>query len=404
MAAEEQQVGSRSAAATCGLEYHTDESLSSRVEKILNNKLMSDVTFIVGPEKQRIYANKVHLVTASEYFYTLFYGNFAEAKRDEIELPDEDPETFLTILRLIYGAKVDINFENLRDIYERMQMYLLSTEYYKQLISFLMDQIVDKDTAMKIFRENHHYKFQLVEDACLSYIQSNPLYYFGKEDVTTLERERLLKIVRLQKINCTEEQLLEVLRKWEIANPESDTKELRKLVSGTTRACYSHKFPLLSNATLVHAAVNSFTSQFSLKLTSPKSVSLYGIGVYLVPTDDDASVALGILDSNNYTEICSSKVVASRISCMEIVDLMFEEMELVKGKPQSFRLTIENSNSYIGLNKHCGHSSVHDKIKIEISFGSPQNQSFAHLWVKDSKCGVGTHQAPLLCCQKSFSK
>ncbi|XP_052895675.1 kelch-like protein 7 [Anopheles moucheti] len=210
-----------------GIEH--EDCLNSRIEWMVNNKFFSDVTFIVGPAKQRIYGHKLHLVTASKFFYTLLFGDMDEMQLDEIELEDEDPEIFLTILRLIYGAKVEINYENMRDIYDHMRMYRLTIEYYKPLIDFLTDQIVDKDAAMKVFRENHHYKFQLVDELCMPYIQSNPLYHFKTIDFTQLEEERLLKIVGLQQINCTEDQLLCAIDRWENANPQSDTKEFRKL-------------------------------------------------------------------------------------------------------------------------------------------------------------------------------
>uniref|UniRef100_A0A182NJ34 BTB domain-containing protein n=1 Tax=Anopheles dirus TaxID=7168 RepID=A0A182NJ34_9DIPT len=97
---------------------------------------MSDVTFVVGPSKQRIYAHKYILVMASEYFYTMFNSNFTEATQKEVVLQDDDPEVFLTILRLIYGAKVEITDDNIRAIYDCLQMLML-TEFTQPLIDFL---------------------------------------------------------------------------------------------------------------------------------------------------------------------------------------------------------------------------------------------------------------------------
>uniref|UniRef100_A0A182SAU4 BTB domain-containing protein n=1 Tax=Anopheles maculatus TaxID=74869 RepID=A0A182SAU4_9DIPT len=221
-----------SASSTCGLEYGEDDSLSARNAMMVNNKWLSDVTFLVGPEKQRIYAHKLRLVTASRYFHILFFGNFAEAKLDEIELKDEDPAMFLTILRLIYGAHVDVDFDNIRQIYDQMQKYLLPSSCYKLLID-CWKKLLLKDTVMQVLRENEYYKFKALDEMCLRFVRDDPLHYFEKDDFTGISKEGMLKILGLQRINCTNDQLHLALEKWKLANPESDSNELSSVLDAT---------------------------------------------------------------------------------------------------------------------------------------------------------------------------
>ncbi|XP_052897460.1 kelch-like protein 3 [Anopheles moucheti] len=386
--------------AKCGLKYHNDDSSGSRNGRMVNNRLLSDITFIVGSEKQRIYAHKLPLVTASEYFYALFCGSFAEAQLAEIELKDVEAETFLTILRLIYGAEIEINDENIRDIYDHTQMYLLPTSYYQPLINYLKKQVVDKDSAMKIFRENHHYKFELVDEACLPYIQNNPLYYFKLEGFTEIEEERMLKIIGLQQINCTDEQLLCALEMCEFTNDKYGAKELKKLVKGKIRKYFSHKLPLLYSASLT--SEDPGNNGFTLQVTSRESIALYGMGVYVKPTEGNALVALyRQADDQKYREISSLNFAKRSNPCLEIVDLMFEEMEMLKDKTYAFFISMENSNGYViysgGDDLHP--SLVHDNIKISFSFDFSNSHAIAHLWVKCSECGVRSKQASQSCCQ-----
>ncbi|XP_049299201.1 uncharacterized protein LOC125771986 isoform X3 [Anopheles funestus] len=393
MAEEEQRINGPGKA-EIGLKFY--DSLSSRIEQFVNNEFMSDVTFIVGPEKQRIFAHRLHLVTASKYFYTMFYGNFAEAELDEIELKDEDPEIFITMMHIVYGAKVEINDENILGIYNRMKMYLLPKEYYKPLIKFLSDQIVDKDTAMKIFRENNYYEFASVDALCIPYIQNNPLYYFRKDDFSKIEEEIMRKIVCLQQINCTDEQLLFALETCEFTHNKFDSKTLKKLVSNTARKYFAHKLPFLSHTTY-QQTLTAGAETFSLKLTSGQNLSLYGIGVYMMPTVSTALARLCLRDIDNvYKEICVLNFVKRLKPCLEIVDLMFEEIVLALNRTYEFRLTIQNNNGVVVFSS-CGQPSLKHK-SINITFAqSTQNQAnnaLAHLWVKNPNCQLKENQEP----------
>ncbi|XP_049299202.1 uncharacterized protein LOC125771986 isoform X4 [Anopheles funestus] len=375
MAEEEQRINGPGKAKV-GLKF--DDSLSSRIEQLVNNEFMSDVTFIVGPEKQRIFAHRLHLVTVSEYFYTMFYGNFAEAELNEIELLEEDPERFLTILRIIYGAQVEINDKNILGIYSRMKMYLLPKECYKPLIKFISDQIVDKDTAMKIFRLNNYYEFACVDALCIPYIQNNPLYYFRKDDFSKIEEEIMRKIVCLQQINCTDEQLLFALETCEFTHNKFDSKTLKKL------------------------SLTADAETFSLKLTSGKKLSLYGIGVYIMPTEGAALARLCLRDIDNvYKEICVLNFVKRLKPCLEIVDLMFEEIVLALNRTYEFRLTIQNNNGVVVFSTCAQPSLQHQSINITFSQSTHNNQysnALAHLWVKNPNCQLKENQEPQSCC------
>lgn len=67
---------------------------------MFNNDLMADIRFLVGPpgSTQIIPAHKYVLATGSSVFYAMFYGGLAECK-DEIEVPDVEPNAFLTLLK-----------------------------------------------------------------------------------------------------------------------------------------------------------------------------------------------------------------------------------------------------------------------------------------------------------------
>ena len=66
----------------------------------LNNDLMSDIKFLVGPKSgaQRVPAHKYILASGSSVFFAMFYGELAE-NQTEIVIPDVEPQAFLTLLK-----------------------------------------------------------------------------------------------------------------------------------------------------------------------------------------------------------------------------------------------------------------------------------------------------------------
>lgn len=73
-------------------------NIRERNAAMINNELMSDITFLIGPCKKPIYAHKYVLSIGSAVFYAMFHGNLAESKR-VIEIPDVEPVAFLALLR-----------------------------------------------------------------------------------------------------------------------------------------------------------------------------------------------------------------------------------------------------------------------------------------------------------------
>lgn len=75
-------------------------SIRNRNAVMLNNPLMSDVTFCVGPRGQmkKFPAHKYVLAIGSSVFYAMFYGGLSEDVK-EVEIPDVEPMAFENLLR-----------------------------------------------------------------------------------------------------------------------------------------------------------------------------------------------------------------------------------------------------------------------------------------------------------------
>lgn len=93
----------------------------------INNKLLSDVTFIV--EGREYYAHRIALLASSEIFRSMFdgNGNFREAQGGSIPIPNIRWEAFHAMMTCIYTGTVDVLPEMAQELLAAADQYMLDT-------------------------------------------------------------------------------------------------------------------------------------------------------------------------------------------------------------------------------------------------------------------------------------
>ncbi|GMS98367.1 hypothetical protein PENTCL1PPCAC_20542, partial [Pristionchus entomophagus] len=87
-----------------------------RVDFTDPNEPRHDVTLIIEGEK--IYASKQYLALNSPFFHALFYGNFNEKNKKEIELKDVNRDEFLEMLHTLYPSYRKISTDQIEYLLE----------------------------------------------------------------------------------------------------------------------------------------------------------------------------------------------------------------------------------------------------------------------------------------------
>ncbi|GMR54606.1 hypothetical protein PMAYCL1PPCAC_24801, partial [Pristionchus mayeri] len=70
------------------------------------NEPLHDVALLINGEK--IYASKQILAANSPVFKAMFYGEFSEKNKKEIEMNDVNPEEFIELLSVIYPSSKEV--------------------------------------------------------------------------------------------------------------------------------------------------------------------------------------------------------------------------------------------------------------------------------------------------------
>jgi BTB/POZ domain/Armadillo/beta-catenin-like repeat len=93
----------------------------------INNKLLSDVTFIV--EGREYHAHRIALLASSEIFRSMFdgNGNFREAQGGSIPIPNIRWEAFHAMMTCIYTGTVEVLPEMAQELLAAADQYMLDT-------------------------------------------------------------------------------------------------------------------------------------------------------------------------------------------------------------------------------------------------------------------------------------
>lgn len=246
--------------------------LATRMEHLVNNEYLSDVSFAVGKAGEVVVAHKLILTVASEVLHAQFNGNFAESKAEKpIPLPDIEPPVFLEILRYMYCDEVNLSADNVVDVYYGAEKYLLKG-LVRVCLEFLEDNI-DETNVLKIFNENRQHEFAKVNELCLEMILDDPLLFFEQPAFRNIQQRTLELIIQSPTINCTESQLREAVQMWIDVNEACDMDKLLPVTP--TRRMQCRRLSFYGNFGYCK------DMKYTLTFTFGKSVNLYGVGIFV---------------------------------------------------------------------------------------------------------------------------
>ena len=95
------------------------------LSNLFDNSQLDNVTFIVGPDKEKIPGNRTVFALQSPVLQAMLFGNMIEAKSDEIVISDITPQSFKFLKDLFYGNEKDLNVDVVCGVLYACKKYLL---------------------------------------------------------------------------------------------------------------------------------------------------------------------------------------------------------------------------------------------------------------------------------------
>ena len=227
----------------------TRKTLTERVEFLLNNSLMSDVSFVVrnaSGEEESLAAHKFVLAVSSPVFYAMFYGELAESK-NKIVLPDCDSESFLEFLRFLYSDKVDLTGGSVMQVSYLAKKYIVP-ELETECTNFLKENL-SPENVFDILPLAKNFEEEELVVRCWEVIDRSTQVALQSETFPSITRGLLEEVVKRDNLRIHEIDLFQAVDRWATAECErkdlEPVKDSKRIVIGEG-VLNNIRFPLMS--------------------------------------------------------------------------------------------------------------------------------------------------------------
>ncbi|EZA52806.1 hypothetical protein DMN91_008863 [Ooceraea biroi] len=204
--------------------------------KLLNNRLFSDVEFIVGEPETKILAHVAMVAARSEYLRSRIrqacekrskhleekFGTSDVPVKDvpllEVRLKDAVPEAFEMVLNYIYTDRIDPTKrsdgktedpQSNRIVLLMMDVYGLAVQFnmerLEQLCVNYLEATINHANVLEALRNATHLKLRFITEFCLGFVvkENNYNLIVMSQEFETLDRSLMVEIIRRRQVPPT---------------------------------------------------------------------------------------------------------------------------------------------------------------------------------------------------------
>ena len=227
------------------------KTIRERVKGMLNNSVMSDISFVtrdMAGTEVVFKAHKFVLAVSSPVFYAMFYGKLSESK-DKIELPDCDSESFFEFLRFIYCDEVNLTGSSVMQVSYLAKKYIVP-ELELACTNFLTENL-SPDNVFDILPHAKKFEDNELVVRCWEVVDVCTQEAVKSETFPSISKDLLFEIVTRDGLVIHEIELFQAVDRWAVAEcyrqDLEPTKDNKKKVTGN-EIVNNIRFPLMSQA------------------------------------------------------------------------------------------------------------------------------------------------------------
>lgn len=225
------------------------KTIRERVGFLLNNPLMSDISFVIkdltGAEVI-FSAHKFVLAVSSPVLFAMFYGELAESKT-KIELPDCDSESFLEFLRFLYCDEVKLTGSCVMQVSYLAKKYIVP-ELEVACTNFLTENL-SPENVFDILPHAKKFEDNELVLRCWEVVDASAEEALRSETFLTVTNELLQEIVQRDCLTILEINAFEAVNRWAVEECQRQeiepSKENKRQVTGEEVVKHI-RFPLMT--------------------------------------------------------------------------------------------------------------------------------------------------------------
>ncbi|XP_041373870.1 BTB/POZ domain-containing protein 6-like [Gigantopelta aegis] len=202
--------------------WQKGKSVIESLRYSLEEKILCDVTFIVGENRKRIQAHRFMLSLRSCVFLAMLTGPLVE--QDNIEIPDIDPDVFDQFLKFLYTDDVSIDGNNVIGLLYASKKYnIVGIE--KKCLTYMESSLLSSDVCL-VMEQAHLYNENNLMQTCLKYIWQNGDVVLKSDSFCDLCLDCFVKVIEADQLNASEESVFEAVIVWSEAECRRQGREI----------------------------------------------------------------------------------------------------------------------------------------------------------------------------------
>ncbi|XP_077134104.1 BTB/POZ domain-containing protein 19 [Ranitomeya variabilis] len=192
-------------------------SLPAALRGLINNAQFSDVSFVVGKQRQVVHAHRCILMCRCKVFHRMFSGQLKAAQTpQEMQVPfvlaDVQPEVFLAVIEFIYTSSVTLDSVIALEVLTAAVEYGL-TDLRKLCVDFI-SQTLTVDMACEALQAAVTYGQNDLRQRCLAFIERHTAEIIKTQSFRELSDLGIVSILQSDRLSIDEVPLIQAVREW----------------------------------------------------------------------------------------------------------------------------------------------------------------------------------------------
>ncbi|KAM5324106.1 BTB/POZ domain-containing protein 19 isoform 2-T4 [Glossophaga mutica] len=198
---------------TPGLVVHGEaEPFSTALRSLVNNRLYSDVRFVVGQERQEVFAHRCLLACRCNFFQRLLGPEPGPGVPSPVVLSTVPAEAFLAVLEFLYTNSVKLYRHSVLEVLTAAVEYGL--EELREICLEFVVKVLDVELVCEALQVAVTFGLGPLQERCIAFIEAHSQEALRTRGFLELSASALLPLLRSDKLCVDEADLILAARSW----------------------------------------------------------------------------------------------------------------------------------------------------------------------------------------------
>ncbi|XP_054346488.1 BTB/POZ domain-containing protein 19 isoform X1 [Pongo pygmaeus] len=188
------------------------EPFSTALRSLVNNPRYSDVRFVVGQERQEVFAHRCLLACRCNFFQLLLGTEPGPGVPSPVVLSTVPTEAFLAVLEFLYTNSVKLHRHSVLEVLTAAVEYGL--EELRELCLQFVVKVLDVELVCEALQVAVTFGLGQLQERCVAFIEAHSQEALRTRGFLELSAAALLPLLRSDKLCVDEAELVRAARSW----------------------------------------------------------------------------------------------------------------------------------------------------------------------------------------------